>query len=87
MSVGPSEVQKVIGMTTVAKTLVLLGLALALVGGLLWLLARWGVPLGRLPGDVRIQIGGVTCAIPLVTSIILSLVLTVVLNILVRLRR
>jgi hypothetical protein len=74
-------------MTTVAKMLIGLGLALAAVGGVLWLLARAGVPLGRLPGDVHLQIGGVSCAIPLATSIILSLVLTVILNILLRLRR
>jgi Protein of unknown function (DUF2905) len=77
----------VIDMTTVAKVLIGLGLTLAIVGGVLWLLARLGVPLGRLPGDVRLQIGGVSVTILLATSILLSVVLTVMLNLLLRMRR
>ncbi len=74
-------------MTTVAKVLIGLGLTLAAGGGVLWLLIRLGVPLGRLPGDVRFQIGGASIVIPLATSIILSLVLTVIVNLLLRMRR
>jgi len=40
---------------------------------------------GRLPGDIRIQRDGVSCFIPLATSLLLSLALTVILNVLVRL--
>ncbi len=74
-------------MTSVAKILIGLGMSLTIVGGVLWLLVRLGVPLGRLPGDVRFQISGVTLAIPLATSIVLSLVLTVIVNLLLRMRR
>ncbi len=74
-------------MTSVAKILIGLGMSLTIVGGVLWLLVRLGVPLGRLPGDVRFQISGVTLVIPLTTSIILSLVLTVTVNLLLRMRR
>jgi hypothetical protein len=63
----------------VGKWLVLTGLALALLGGVLWLIGR--VPfLGRLPGDIRIETDGVSCFIPLATSILLSLLLTLLLN-------
>jgi len=74
-------------LTTLAKVLLALGLVLAAVGGGLWVLGRSGVPLGRLPGDLRFAIGGVSCIVPLATSIVVSLVLTIVLNLIVRLRR
>ncbi|HLE13183.1 MAG TPA: DUF2905 domain-containing protein [Anaerolineales bacterium] len=66
------------------RLLILLGLALLIVGGSIYLFARLGVNLGRLPGDFRIQTESVTCLIPLASSIILSIVLTVVLNLIIR---
>lgn len=56
-----------------------------LAGGLIILLPRLGLPLRRLPGDLRFETGQFTCLIPLATSIILSIVLTVGLNLLARL--
>jgi hypothetical protein len=62
----------------VGKLLVMLGVALVLLGGLLWLAGR--IPfLGRLPGDIRIQRDGFTCFFPLATSLLLSLLLTLLL--------
>lgn len=71
-------------MENIARVLIVLGLVLFVAGGLLLLLSRVGIPLGRLPGDIRIQTDSFTCVFPLVTSIILSIVLTIVLNIVVR---
>lgn len=71
-------------MLSLAKTLVMLGLALVVTGGLVYAVARLGLPLGRLPGDIRIQSGNFTCLFPVVTMIVLSVVLTVLLNILLR---
>jgi hypothetical protein len=71
-------------MESVARILVIVGLVLLVLGGLVYLAGRIGLPLGRLPGDLRIQTGNVTCFIPLVTSILLSVVLTIVLNIIAR---
>lgn len=71
------------GLEPMAKLLVGMGLALVLLGGLVWLLSRTGF-LGQLPGDIRIEQDGFTCLIPLASSIILSLVLTIALNIIVR---
>ncbi|HEX7975010.1 MAG TPA: DUF2905 domain-containing protein [Anaerolineales bacterium] len=71
-------------MVPLAKTLVVLGLALVAIGGLIYAAARLGLPLGRLPGDIRIQSGNITCLFPLVTMILLSVVLTVLLNLLLR---
>lgn len=71
-------------MENIARFLIILGVALFVIGGLLFLLSRAGIPLGRLPGDIRIQTDSITCVFPLVTSIILSIVLTVILNIVLR---
>jgi hypothetical protein len=71
-------------LSSIARWLVLLGLILAGIGGLLWLLARAGLPIGRLPGDIRFEAGGITCLIPLATSILLSLILTLALNLVAR---
>jgi hypothetical protein len=67
-----------------ARFLIILGLVLLVVGGIVYLLARMGFQLGRLPGDIRIQTAGFTCVFPLVTSILLSILLTVILNVFIR---
>jgi ribose/xylose/arabinose/galactoside ABC-type transport system permease subunit len=74
-------------MTNIARILVTLGVMLVLVGGLLYLADRLGLPLGRLPGDIRIGNENLTCFIPLATSLVLSVVLTILLNVIVRLLR
>ena len=71
-------------LSSLGRTLLLLGAGVTLVGGVLWALGRSGVPLGRLPGDFRFDIGGATCFVPLATSILLSLGLTLLLNLVVR---
>ena len=72
------------GFETMGKLMMVLGAALLLLGGSLWLLSK--VPfLGNLPGDIRVERPGFTCLIPLASSIILSIVLTVLLNVIVRL--
>ena len=59
----------------VGKTLVVLGLMIALAGVLLVVVGR--VPwIGRLPGDIHIQRGHWQFYFPLATSIVLSLLLT-----------
>ena len=72
-------------LSSLGKGIVALGVILIVVGGALWLLARVGVPLGRLPGDIRIEGERVSCYVPIVTMIILSVVLTILLNVIVRL--
>ncbi len=64
------------------RWLIWLGLVIAAVGlGLVLfgpLVSRLG--LGRLPGDIYTEVGGVRVFFPLATMILLSLVLTVLLN-------
>lgn len=70
--------------TLFARWFIIAGLVLLGIGALLWLVGRTGLPLGRLPGDIRIESGGFTCFIPLASSILISLLLTLVLNLILR---
>ncbi len=72
-------------MVTIARYLVIGGVILILLGGGVYLAARLGLPLGRLPGDIRIEGKNGSLYFPIVTCIVISLVLTIVLNIIVRL--
>jgi hypothetical protein len=74
-------------MENLGRFLILAGILLVLIGGAVYLAARAGLPLGRLPGDVRIAWRGGSLYVPIATSIILSVVLTVILNLVVRLLR
>ena len=74
-------------MTTLGKWLFFLGLGVALLGSLVWLVGRTGLPLGRLPGDIRIEREGLSFYFPLATSILISVGLTLLLNLLARLFR
>jgi len=74
-------------MENLARFLVIGGIVLILIGGGVYFAAKFGIPLGRLPGDIRIEGKNGSFYFPIVTSIILSLVLTVVLNIIIRLFR
>lgn len=72
-------------METIARYLMLGGIILLLLGGGLYLAAKFGLPLGRLPGDIRIEGEGFSFYFPLATSILISAALTVLLNMIVRL--
>jgi hypothetical protein len=72
-------------METIGRTLMLGGIVLFLVGMGLYLSAKLGLPLGRLPGDIRIEREGFSFYLPLATSILLSVVLAIVLNLIVQL--
>lgn len=69
-------------MESTGKLILLLGVALLLVGGVIYLVGRLG--LGPLPGDIAIRRGNLRIFIPIGTSILLSIILTVVLNLLIR---
>ncbi len=71
-------------MVTLARILVILGLVLLISGGLVYLASRINLPLGRLPGDIRIERGNFTCVFPLATSILLSIGFTLLLNLIIR---
>jgi len=72
-------------LVSLARLFLIIGAISLVIGGLLYLAGRTGLPLGRLPGDIRIQTENFTCVFPLVTSILLSIILTVILNLVIRL--
>ena len=57
------------------KLLIIVGVIIVTVGALLWSGIGTG-PLGRLPGDIRIERGGSGFYFPIVTCIIISIVLS-----------
>jgi len=74
-------------MENLAKYLVIGGVILILIGGGVYLASKFGLPLGRLPGDIHIEGQNGSFYFPVVTSILVSIVLTILLNIIVRLFR
>ncbi len=58
------------------KTLIIIGLTLAAAGVILTFFK--GIPLGRLPGDIRIEKENFTFYFPLMTMLIISGLLTLI---------
>lgn len=72
-------------MAELGKLMLFAGIALALLGALLWLAPQ--IPwLGRLPGDLRIERPGLRIHVPIASSILISVILTLVLNLIARWR-
>jgi Protein of unknown function (DUF2905) len=72
--------------TEIGKTLVVLGLLVAVAGLIFILMGRAHLPIGRLPGDIVYRGKHTTFYFPLATSILLSVVLSVVLYLVGRIR-
>jgi hypothetical protein len=69
-------------MRELGKMLVFAGIALAAIGALVWLAARFGglpLRLGRLPGDIAYQGKHGSFYFPVVTCILLSVAFTLIL--------
>jgi len=67
--------------------LVMVGVALVVLGGIVMLLGRTGLPLGRLPGDILYRSKNTTFYFPLASSILISVVLSIVLFVIGRVKR
>lgn len=74
-------------MENIVRYLMIGGIILFLIGGGVYLASKFGIPLGRLPGDIRIEGGNGSFYFPLTTSILVSVVLTILLNVIIRLIR
>ena len=72
-------------LSSAGRWIFIFGILLMVIGGLVWIAGRAGLPLGKLPGDIRLEFGSLSCFFPLASSIILSILLTIVLNLLIRL--
>jgi hypothetical protein len=65
-------------MNDVGKILVVIGLGLVVLGLLIWFGGKVNLPLGRLPGDIRIDRSNFKFYFPLATCLLISAVLTLV---------
>ena len=68
-------------MVTFGKSLIFLGLGITLIGLILWGGSKLGLPLGKLPGDVRLEGKKISIYFPLITCLFLSVFLTIILNV------
>ena len=71
-------------METFARYVMLAGIGLFLIGGGMYLASKFGIPFGRLPGDIYIQGQNGSFYFPLTSCILISVILTVILNIIFR---
>jgi hypothetical protein len=71
-------------MESLARALIIGGIVLFLIGGGVYLAAKFGIPLGRLPGDIRIEGENGSFYFPITSSILVSIILTVLFNIISR---
>lgn len=71
---------------SLGKWLVVAGLVVVAAGALLYLAGHTSLPLGRLPGDIRIERPGFRFYFPLATSILVSIILSLILYIVTRFR-
>ena len=71
---------------SIGRILLLVGVGIAVLGGLLMLASRLPFfnQLFNLPGDIQITSGSVSCFFPIVTMIILSVLLTIIANVVIR---
>ncbi|HRJ74496.1 MAG TPA: DUF2905 domain-containing protein [Anaerolineales bacterium] len=71
-------------METFSRYVMIGGIVLFLIGGGIYLAAKFGIPLGRLPGDIRMEGENGSFYFPVTTSILISVILTIVLNVIAR---
>jgi len=74
-------------MNDFGRLLIGLGLLLIAIGAVVLLFGKFGVPLGRLPGDFSWRGKNTSVYVPLGTCLLLSALLSLILYIISRLRR
>jgi len=67
-------------MENLSRYIIFAGLALIVIGVIVFGLAKLNIPLGRLPGDIRIEGKNGSFYFPITTSILISIVLTILVN-------
>lgn len=71
-------------MENIGRYLMIGGIVLFLIGGGVYLAVKFGIPLGRLPGDIRIEGENGSFYFPVTSSILISIALTIILNLITR---
>lgn len=67
-------------MSTIGKWVIFFGLGVILLGILIWAGGKIGIPIGKLPGDIRMQREKFFLYFPIVTSLLISLFFTIIIN-------
>jgi hypothetical protein len=67
-------------MESMARYLMIGGIVLFLIGGGVFFAAKFGIPLGRLPGDIRIEGENGSFYFPVTSSILVSIILSFLLS-------
>lgn len=63
-----------------AKWFFFIGIGFIIVALLIFLFTKFGLPIGKLPGDIRIKGEKYGVYFPIVTSLVFSIILTILLN-------
>ena len=66
-------------MENIGRLLMIGGVILFVIGGLVFLASKFGIPFGRLPGDIVVDRDNFRVYFPLTTTIIVSLLLSALL--------
>jgi hypothetical protein len=74
-------------MFEIGKAIVVFGFVAVLIGAGIMFAARFGLPLGRLPGDVAYRGKNVSVFFPIGTSILISIVLSLLFYLISRFNR
>lgn len=74
-------------MESIARYLMIGGVILFLIGGGIYFASKFGIPLGRLPGDIRIEGENGSFYFPITSLILMSVILTIILNVVFRFLR
>lgn len=67
-------------MSQLGRMLLIIGLLTAAIGLAFILAGKFGIPLGKLPGDITYQKKGLTVFAPFGTMLVVSVVLSLILN-------
>jgi len=71
-------------MVAFGRLLIILGAVLLGTGAIVFILGKSGFNLSRFPGNIRIELGNMTCVAALGLSVVLTILLTVVLNLIAK---
>lgn len=71
-------------MPPLARIFIIIGIIFLVIGGLIYLSASLHLPLGHLPGDIRLRGKNGDFYFPLATCILISIVLTILINLVLR---
>ena len=72
-------------METFARYLMFAGIGLFLIGGGMYIAAKFGIPLGHLPGDIHIEGENGSFYFPITSCILISVILSILFSLISKL--